>query len=510
MAAIVTTPNRIFAARQYISNLSNSDTNLYVFIGKSTAWSNDTVPPTPTPVVDEQLEAWRDMYALKRVSSSDTSLVIPRNDWKAGIIYTEYIHDVDLFDTTLGLRPFYVITNPDLNVYKCLSNVNGRPSTVKPTGTSTNIISTSDGYLWKFMFNVDSVSASAFLTNEWIPVETLLSDNGSAQWDVQQTARLGPINKINIIEGGSGYTSAPTVTITGDGTGATAEATIENGIVTAISVKTTGSNYTTATVAFSGGTGSGASAKAVIAPPRGHGSDPEAELGARVAMLNVKFLQDEQGKFTVDNDFRKTGIVYNPKLWGTSTAATALTYKQTLDLTFPSTIGDFVADETITGGTSGATGVVVDFNSTSNVLRLSETVGTFQPGETVSNVGGSGASGVLSDASGTAQSGSLTTITLAVSDTAVTDAYAGYTIRITSGTGAGQQRIINTNNSGTKIVTVGEAWTITPDNTSVYNIANVNFPEIEPSSGRILFLEYRRPIQRASDQLEDIKIPVSF
>jgi hypothetical protein len=35
-------------------------------------------------------------------------------------------------------------------------------------------------------------------------------------------------------------------------------------------------------------------------------------------------------------------------------------------------------------------------------------------------------------------------------------------------------------------------------------------PELEPDSGDILYVENRRPISRASDQTEDIKIVVEF
>ena len=62
----------------------------------------------------------------------------------------------------------------------------------------------------------------------------------------------GEIEAISITDGGSGYTSAPTVTITGSGgSGATATATVTDGVVTSVTVTNPGSGYTTATVAFS-------------------------------------------------------------------------------------------------------------------------------------------------------------------------------------------------------------------------------------------------------------------
>ncbi|HEV7611739.1 MAG TPA: choice-of-anchor D domain-containing protein [Steroidobacteraceae bacterium] len=82
------------------------------------------------------------------------------------------------------------------------------------------------------------------------------------------TAQIkGSVTAITIASGGSGYTSAPTVTlVNGDGAGATATATITpDGVVNSIDVTTAGSGYTSnPNVVFSGGGGSGAIANSTI------------------------------------------------------------------------------------------------------------------------------------------------------------------------------------------------------------------------------------------------------
>jgi hypothetical protein len=55
---------------------------------------------------------------------------------------------------------------------------------------------------------------------------------------------VGFVIGATITNGGSGYTSAPSVTITGSGTGATATATISGGVVTGITINSAGSGYT--------------------------------------------------------------------------------------------------------------------------------------------------------------------------------------------------------------------------------------------------------------------------
>ena len=72
------------------------------------------------------------------------------------------------------------------------------------------------------------------------------------------------ISDINILNAGQNFTSSPTITISGDGTGANAAATIVNGRIQSIEVTNRGIDYTRATVTISGGGGYGATAEAVI------------------------------------------------------------------------------------------------------------------------------------------------------------------------------------------------------------------------------------------------------
>ena len=42
------------------------------------------------------------------------------------------------------------------NVYKCLDNNGNAASTVEPTGTSSSILTTGDGYKWKYMYTLSA------------------------------------------------------------------------------------------------------------------------------------------------------------------------------------------------------------------------------------------------------------------------------------------------------------------------------------------------------------------
>jgi hypothetical protein len=72
------------------------------------------------------------------------------------------------------------------------------------------------------------------------------------------------VTEIQVANPGSGYTTIPTVTITGDGTGATATAKVINGKIESITVTNRGVDYSRALVTITGGNGFGASALAVL------------------------------------------------------------------------------------------------------------------------------------------------------------------------------------------------------------------------------------------------------
>jgi hypothetical protein len=72
------------------------------------------------------------------------------------------------------------------------------------------------------------------------------------------------ISEIQVTNAGTGYTETPTITITGDGTGAVANAVIVNGKIQSIELTSRGINYTRAIVTITGGGGYGAVGSAVL------------------------------------------------------------------------------------------------------------------------------------------------------------------------------------------------------------------------------------------------------
>jgi hypothetical protein len=92
----------------------------------------------------------------------------------------------------------------------------------------------------------------------------------------------------NISNGGINYTLAPAITITGDGSGATATARIAGGKIVSLDITNKGKNYTRAFVNIAGGDGTGAQIEAI--------------LETRVGKLRSYYIESTGEKVFVNND----------------------------------------------------------------------------------------------------------------------------------------------------------------------------------------------------------------
>ena len=111
------------------------------------------------------------------------------------------------------------------------------------------------------------------------------------------------VEEIQVINPGINYTSAPTVTISGDGTGATAEATIVAQRLEKITVTNRGYNYSRAVVEISGGGGSDAVAAAVITARTGtiRTIYYDADAQKQIVNENAGTINYDTGKITLNN-----------------------------------------------------------------------------------------------------------------------------------------------------------------------------------------------------------------
>ncbi len=120
------------------------------------------------------------------------------------------------------------------------------------------------------------------------------------------------VKTITVTNGGTGYTTAPTVTVNStSGTGTVATATVAAGVVTAINIVYRGSGYTSApTITFTGGGGTGAAATTALYAPAEADLLP-AETASKTAFKQA--LMDERSRELAFEGHRKLDLLR----WGT-------------------------------------------------------------------------------------------------------------------------------------------------------------------------------------------------
>ena len=343
------------------------------------------------------------------------------------------------------------------------------------------------GYVLKYMYKISASDASKYLTTDFIPVAT--------DSTVSAAATDGAIESV-IVTAGSGYTDRTYyAAVFGDGTnqgtssGAIIRITVSSGSIQSFgltagsdtTIHAAGASYTFGTVnlgddfIFSdsslsssttlGASGTGGAIEVIISPKEGHGNNAVTELGGHYVMTATTLSQAEGDDLTTANDFRQVGLVVDPTTFGTSTVASSTTARQTYVVKGSATSGTFEADEQIVQTSTGAVGKVVEFDSDRSLLYYQQ--------ERFSGFGTSATNSGFTAFSGT---------------NLITGQTSGATL---------------TPSSDTETVTLANSNTLTL--TTGY--AN---PELQPDSGNIIYLENRKPIQRDSDQTEDIKLIIEF
>ena len=391
------------------TRIGDSDNYYSVAVGRSQQYDpvgNQDIASSPSNTTREERLFRYNMQSVKLVEAF--SFVIPTYDWAANTVYSAYNDNVAGQPAT----SYYVRTN-DNNVYLCVrtgKNATGttQVSTVKPDHTDTTLTAESDGYVWKFLYTITTANSNSFLTSEFMPVKfvdsALPTDPEFSQYSVQNAAIAKQIVGYRVTTAGGPYTSAPTITVSGDGTGAKARAILSaTGSIAAIEVGDSasapivscmGTNYDNAVVSISSATlaGGGTAAKAVpiFSPKAGLGADPRKDLRSTSLMLNIKPAGNETGTWITGNDYRQIGVFKNLLLYdsaGKFTTGSGLALNRMRLTTLPG-VGaiSFANDVELTGGTSGAK-AWLDFYDDSNTFMYHQDeytgFGSFQNGETV-------------------------------------------------------------------------------------------------------------------------------
>lgn len=192
-------------------------------------------------------------------------------------------------------------------------------------------------------------------------------DTIQADVELAALARIGAISYIKMVWDpiagqhltGSGYGVDTTVTITGDGQGATAKPIIQNGSIIGIELTNGGTGYKReATVTINPqhfdqyNNYIGAQARAIFSPSGGHGSNAIREFYSNSIMF-YSVLSDERIHGLQNlNDYRQFGIIKNPKRHASTSRVSILTATSCWMITTSTTINtsNFVKDDVLNQG----------------------------------------------------------------------------------------------------------------------------------------------------------------
>tara|TARA_B100001093_G_scaffold325121_1_gene310243 strand:- start:7412 stop:8917 length:1506 start_codon:yes stop_codon:yes gene_type:complete len=501
MAAIITEKFRQSNADSFFADIASS--KYYMFVGKHSPWTSegattDNNPPTPVDSVAPESYYWDDMLAAKLISSK--SYVIPRRDFSTSSAFDMYRHDVggvstgnygttkttsssgatNVFDSTFFFKTaehkvYKVLYNGD-QLQTGASNISGS----EPTSTNNAPFWQDNNYYIKYMYTMTTSEIQNFLTTDFMPVT--VNANADANRGVY----------VFMVTSGGTYTGVPDgdyyTKLRGDGSGGIVKLKVTSGTIQELGstaafsqMQANGTGYSFANFDLAGTNiytdasastlisgsiltswngATAATIKAIIEPAGGHGTDDIAELGGHYVMLQSK-LEPSDSDVVQVNDFRRVGIVKNPKDFATNAVSTLSTARTTNAILMASGgNGTYQVDEKITQATTGAVGTVVEWDATNRILYYVQ--------EKYTNYG------LDANQNLTAFSGA-NAVTGANSNAVFTPA---------------------TSTSGTT-------------NGVVFASGYAN-PELSRDTGEIIYVENRRAISRASDQTEDIKVVVEF
>ena len=498
-------------------------------------YATDEIPLRPSDNDEEDKSIHDDMIALKRIGADQVRAVVRRFNWnptvnpKFDMWRPDYSYaraaQVDP-DGAGSLTPaeslanaqYYVINNT-YEVFKCLhngtnaDNPSGINASLEPkrnpgptgegvydsaTGIFTEYPDVSNGYTWKYLYTIPTDDVLRFLSTDFMPIVE------DATVTTLAASQAGAITSLVLRDKGSNLPASDVIYTEIKGDGANGRVRIEtdtNGQITdtylvdntGARVNVSGSGYTYANILLEDGylfenpdltspftvsANASGSIEAIIPPPGGHGADSITELLAKRIMANIRLTYAEgDGDFPVDNDFRRIGIIKNPKLPAPSTDfATQDTISAIYALKLNNVSGSFTPDE---------------------IIKQESAAGEYSYGTVVSWVWDEVAAG-QTPTSGTLkyfQSPDYHT------DKGVVKAFVSDAAKLVEGQTSLITGAVETGYStgGATLPLLGLTFT-----------NGLAVPELAKNTGDIVYVENRRLITRAPDQIEDIKLVIEF
>ena len=517
MAAIVTDQFRILNASNFVDSVADSNNSYYVFVGlpnptqvgfgRTTDWNTNVLDPVDN--FNYANHSTDTMLFGKKVTISNVKRIIRRVDWTQGTRYEMYRHDYSINSpspVTQSSRLYdanYYVLNADYRVYICIDNgssginTSGNASQDEPVFTDlepSKAGESGDGYIWKYLFTVSPSDIIKFDSTDYICVPNDWNNSTDAQIQAirdngNSSVNENQIKKVYIERQGENYSSGlgQEVNIVGDGTGAKVIVDVVSGKITNAVVSSGGKGYTYGMVDLGTLNSNVIPAKSanlipIIPPSKGHGYDLYKELGADRILVYARF-DDSTKDFPIDSKFSQIGLLKNPTSIGSTNLYIENQFSSVYAIKFGSTSGSLsvgdVISQPVTGGV--AIGYVSSYDIETKVVKYIRDRSLFFNQTSLDQT----------DYVGVTTSAKV--FNFESSSTIVTS-NAGFSGSIDLNfTG------ITTNPTGNKVINLGVVFT-----------NGVAQPEINKTSGDIIYLDNRPLISRNSRQKEDVKIILEF
>ena len=515
--AIVTDKLKLLNCTNFINDVSNND--YYIFIGLPNAqsfypnWDSSRPDPTDNFLY---LNSYRDnILGVKKIISSDIIRVIPKITWSFGRTYDMYRHDYGVYNqtsVTQSTRLYdssYYVVNSEYRVYICINNgsspINqnsGVISTQEPIHTDLEPQQETDGYVWKYLYTLSPSDVLKYDSTDYISVPNNWSTSSNSEISrVRDNAISGKIETILIEDNNALYNINGTITnvpIKGDGIGGTASVTFgEDQKPLYVNVTNGGSGYTFATLDLDSVIPSSSLNKAIfnviIPPPGGHGKDVYTELGAHRVLIYSRIENNSTNPdFIIGNQFSRIGIIKGLRPNNVSDQSESRFTDDSGSGVYAMKLSNSVTsftepyDSVITQSNTNAIGNLVNFDSTTKVLRYiqprTNCIDTYPTGSDIVFDYNYPHSGINTSSNYKLEVFNDTIITINGNSYPIDSSLNGNTIDVSGSTYYLGQNFIN----------------------------GLSNPDINIKSGEIIYVDNRESVTRSSQQREDIKIILEF
>ena len=271
------------------------------------------------------------------------------------------------------------------------------------------------------------------------------------------------------------------IKILGDGTGGEVSITVnDSGVISDVTVTNGGQGYTYGIIDFGDGN-SNSKLIPIIPPSRGHGYNIYEELGADKVLLYARF-DDSTKDFPTDTKFSQVGIIKNPEkfdstdIFKESTYSSLFSIALTSDKTSSAQIGTIITQDQGTGGIGTAKGYVASFDKETNILKYYQDRSLYF-GNNFDQTDNNSKSDVVKF------SGISSEISFSDGTPGEIDTTINGTIKIV----------------GDKKIELGSSFT-----------DGLSNPDINKSTGTIIYIDNRALVTRDLRQKEDVKIILEF